>query len=194
VSAAYGQFWEFLHFTDGFEPMLNQQTVVATAGHYWKNGWNLSLSGGAIVAGRLEGAGEKYVVDPGWLASIRAGVELVHERGAIPFLELGLALSVSRATIRGEGQGTHALWATDAQLSLVVGYTLFDFWRLYLAPRAFGGPIFTDHDGAQVRGRDRYFFMAGLGTAFLLPAGITIFVDGSPLGERAITGGLAVTF
>jgi hypothetical protein len=194
VSAAYGVFWSSLHFTDGFEPTLNQQTVVVSAAHLWKNGWNMSLSGGAIVAGSLEGKGQSYAVDPGWLASVRVGVEVVHERGAIPFLQLGLALSVSRATTHGEGQGTHALWASDAQLSVAAGYTLFDFWRLYLAPRAFGGPIFMHHDGASVRGRDRYFFMAGMGTAFLLPAGFTIFVDGSPLGERAITGGLAYSF
>jgi hypothetical protein len=194
VSVGYGQYWEYLHFTDGYEPTLNEQTVVGSAAYFWKSGWSLSLSAGAIVDGTIKGAGPDYEIYPGWLLSARVAKEVLSEHGAVPFIDLGLALSFSRVLAHAEGTGTTTMWASDAQFSVVVGYTLFGFWRLYLAPRAFGGPIFMEHDGKQVRGRDRYFVMAGLGMAFLLPAGFTIFVDGSPLGERAISGGLAVAF
>ena len=194
MSAAYGQYWAYLHFSDGWEPTLNEQTVVASAAHFWRSGWSLSLSAGAIVTGTIDGAGKPYEVYPGWLLSLRVGKEVLSERGAVPFIHIGLALSFSRVLAHADGQGTTEVWASDAQFSMVVGYTLFGFWRPYLAPRVFGGPIFMEHDGQRVRGRDRYFFMAGVGMAFLLPAGFTIFVDGSPLGERAISGGLAVAF
>jgi hypothetical protein len=194
VSASYGQFWSHLHFTDGYEPTLNEQTVVGSAAYFWKNGWSLSLSTGAIVDGTITGTGPDYEIYPGWLVSARVAKEVLAERGAIPFIQVGMALSVSRVLAHREGQGTHPMWASDVQISATVGYTLFGFWRLYLAPRAFGGPVFLEHDGATVRGRDRYFFMAGMGMAFLLPAGFTIFVDGSPLGEQAISAGLAFAF
>jgi hypothetical protein len=125
---------------------------------------------------------------------VRVGKELLAERGAVPFVHLGLALSVSRALAHERGGATSALWASDAQLSATVGYTLFRFWRPYVAPRVFGGPVFAERGGERIRGSDRYFFSAGLGMAFLLPAGFTIFADGSPLGLRSISAGAAVAF
>ena len=79
-------------------------------------------------------------------------------------------------------------------MGLVAGYTLFDWWRLYLSPRVFGGPVFIDDGETKVQGSDRYFVQAGMGTAFLLPKGITLYVDGSPAGEQAISAGIAGFF
>lgn len=72
---------------------------------------------------------------------------------------------------------------------MTVGYTFFDVRRGYLSPRVFGGPVFI-----HIQGRDRYFVQAGMGMGFLLPRGFTIFVDGSPAGEQAISAGLAYYF
>jgi hypothetical protein len=72
-----------------------------------------------------------------------------------------------------------------------VGYTFFDFWRVYLSPRVFGGPVFIDYGSRRLQGRDRYFVQAGMGMSFLLPKGFAIYVDGSPAGEQAITAGAA---
>ena len=79
----------------------------------------------------------------------------------------------------------------DVQLGLTVGYTLFDVWRLYLAPRVFGGPIFIDAPAERIQGRDRYFVQAGMGMGFILPKGITLYIDGSPAGQQSVSAGLA---
>jgi hypothetical protein len=173
---------------------VNQQSVIGFAEYFWQNGFSLHLGGGAVIEGDIEGNGATYPIEPGWLVSVRVDKQLVRERFIIPFISLSLALSFSKATVTG-GDPSSARWiATDARLGVALGYTLFNFWQIYLAPKVFGGPIYWERKGDWQRGRDRYFFQAGVGTAFLLPAGITIFAYGSPLGEQAISAGVAVTF
>jgi hypothetical protein len=194
VGASYAQFWSHLHFDGGIEPTLRQHTVVGSVGYYFSNGWSAVLSGGAILGGEMYGDGQSLDLNPGWLVSLSCAKRWIDEDGWIPFFSTGIAVSVSGSHLSEPGQDKERLFGTDVRLSLVVGYTFFDFWRVYLAPRAFGGPIFWFKDGQRLQGRDRYFFEAGMGMSFLLPAGITIFIDGSPAGEQAVSAGLAVAF
>jgi hypothetical protein len=99
--------------------------------------------------------------------------------------------SFSRSPFEDAGGASGHVFGTDARFALTVGYTLFDVWRLYLSPRVFGGPVFIDYPDSRLQGRDRYFVQAGMGMSFLLPKGLTLYVDGSPAGEQAISAGLA---
>lgn len=194
IAASYGQTWSHLHFDDDYEPVFNQHAVVASGGYFFPNGWNLSLSAGAILGGEITGDGERYDIRPGAVVSFRVGWRWLAEDGAVPFLNSSVALSFSYSSSEDSVGETDTIIATDARFALTVGYTLFDVWQLYLSPRGFGGPIFWRHGGESVRGRDRYFFQAGLGTAILLPAGFTVFADGSFLGEQAVSAGAAFAF
>ena len=171
LAASYGQFWSHLQFDDGMEPTLNQQTVVGSAGRLFTRGGGLFVSGGAILGGSVEGGGEEYDVHPGWLASVRYETPLVRERGAIPFLQFSVALSLSKTKIEDTEEHEVDFMAFDVRIGCALGYTFFQIWQLYLAPRVFAGPVFWDKPEGQTQGRDRYFFEAGLGTTVLLPGG-----------------------
>ena len=107
-------------------------------------------------------------------------------------MSASLGFSYARSRFKGESDVEGHLFGTDVRLALTVGYTFFDFWRIYLSPRVFGGPVFIDDGSTRLRGRDRYFVQAGMGMGFLLPKGFTIYIDGSPAGEQAISAGLAL--
>ncbi len=194
ISAGYSQIWSHLHFDTGYEPTVNQQAVAGSVGYFWSSGWSLHAGGGIVLGGTIEGEGLEFELGQGWLASVRAGKRLLQQKGPIPFMNMSLALSFSMNRVSG-GIPEEADWiSSDVRLNLTAGYTLFDFWQLYLSPKLFGGPIFWEQEDGRSQGRDRYFFQAGVGTAFLLPFGLTVFAEGSPLGEQAISAGAALTF
>ncbi len=191
VSAGYGRFWSHLHFEGGADPTLVQQTAVAQVGYFFSDRLSLSLAGGTVTNGEMYGDGLDLEVGTGFLLSLRLTWQLLEEKGPRPFLSISFAASYSRSPFEDTDRIRGHLWATDVQLGLTVGYTLFDVWRLYLAPRVFGGPIFIDAPAERIQGRDRYFVQAGMGMGFILPKGITLYIDGSPAGQQSVSAGLA---
>jgi len=191
VSAGYGRFWSHLHFEGGIEPTLRQQTAVAQAAYFFGNGLDLSLGGGVVANGKMYGDGLSLAVGTGFVVSLRLTWQFLKEKGARPFMSAAVAASYSRSPFEDDAGTEGYLWGTDFRFALTVGYTLFDFWRVYLSPRVFGGPVFIAYPKESIQGRDRYFVQAGMGMSFILPRGFTIYVDGSPAGEWAISCGLA---
>ena len=194
IGVSYGQFWSHLHFNDGYEPTLNQHTVVGSGGVFFSNGWSFRLSAGVIAGGKMKGGGESFTLNPGWLISVQGARQWFSDKGWIPFFITSLAFSVSGASTDSQFSKNDRIIGTDVRISLTAGYTLFNFLSLYISPRFFGGPVSWTHNGKSVRGRDRYFFQSAAGLAFLLPAGLTLFADSSPFGEQSITAGVAVSF
>lgn len=191
ISAGYGHFWSHLHFEGGTEPTLTQQTVVGQLSYFFSDRIHLTLGGGGVLSGNLKGDGHNLDVGPGFLLSLRLAWQVLQEKGARPFLSLSIAFSYSRSKFDGTDTYGGHIWGTDARFALTVGYTFFEFWRVYLSPRVFGGPVFIDDGTDRIQGRDRYFVQAGMGMGFLLPKGFTIYIDGSPAGEQALSAGLA---
>jgi hypothetical protein len=190
----HGQSWSDLHFEDGTEPVMNQHTAVGSVGYFFPNGWSLVLSGGAVFGGTVRGDGHDLGFGPGFLVSARVGWRFLDQDGAVPFMIASLTASFTRSAIDHGARSSDVVMASDFRLGLTAGYTLFDVLQVHVSPRVFGGPIFIPGLGGTVRGRDRYFVQIGLGGALLLPAGLTLFVDGSPAGERSLAGGLAISF
>lgn len=195
VAAGYGRFWSHLKFQDGTKPTLSAQSVNGQIGYYFNRRVSLTAVGGAILSGTMYEDGLDLDVGTGFVVSLQAAWQFIEEKGAIPFLSASLAASFSRASFDDNNAARSGyIWGTDVRIGLTVGYTFFDWWRIYLAPRFFGGPVFIDDGTSKVQGSDRYFVQAGMGMAFLLPKGLTIYVDGSPAGEQAISAGLAAFF
>ena len=191
MSAGYGRFWSHLHFEGNIEPTLTQQTAVAQVGYFFRNDLSLTLGGGAIVNGEMTGGGLSLDVGTGFVASLRLTWRFLDEKGARPFMSTSLSVSFARSPFRDDAGVDGYIFGSDVRGALTVGYTFFDVWQVYLSPRVFGGPVFIGYPDRNLQGRDRYFVQAGMGMSFLLPRGFTIYVDGSPAGEQAISAGLA---
>jgi hypothetical protein len=101
---------------------------------------------------------------------------------------------LSRAAAQAPDTRSISFAATDVRLSLTAGYTIKDRLQVYLSPKVYGGPIFHLTNSDAVRGSDRYFVQAGMGMTLLLPGDFMLFVNGSPLGEQTLGGGLAKIF
>lgn len=194
VGASTGWFRSHLRFDGGHRPDFNQGSVAATGVYLWPNGYSLGIAAGAALGGFAVEGDTRYTLEPGWMVSVRGGKLVVEERGAVPFVDLSLTLTFSMSSVSGGGLPTGRLIASDARFSAAIGYTFGGIWRVNISPKIFGGPIFWERDGENIRGSDRYFFQAGIASSVLLPGGWMIFVEGSPLGEQTISGGIAAVF
>lgn len=192
LSASYGQFWSHLKFDGGGQPDLRQQVVTGAVGYRVRDDMELRLSAGAIVEGSFGKPGQRQDLTPGWVISLQLVKQWISEDGFVPYLLTGFSLSSSMTKALNDDDAADRLVGSDFRFTLIVGYTFFDRWRLYLAPRGFGGPIFWIREDETLRGSDRYFFQAAGGTSITLPGNVVIFVEGSPGGEQAVVGGLAV--
>jgi hypothetical protein len=191
ITAGYGRFWSHLKFADDSKPTLTEQSVIGQVGYFFSRNLSLTAVGGAILSGTMYLDGPDLDVGTGFVVSMHVAWQFLDQKAFRPFMSGSLTASYSRAPF-DDGQGrTGFIWGTDVRLGWTVGYTFFHFWSVYLSPRVFGGPVFIDEGDTKIQGRDRYFVQAGMGMAFMLPKGITIYVDGSPAGEQAISAGLA---
>jgi hypothetical protein len=60
--------------------------------------------------------------------------------------------------------------------------------------RVFGGPVFWRYQGEAVTGSDTHHYQLGAGLALRLSKNFNAFVEGVPLGERALSLGGGVAF
>jgi hypothetical protein len=77
---------------------------------------------------------------------------------------------------------------------LAAGYTFLDALSPYAVVRVFGGPVFWHYQESSVIGTDLYHVQLGAGLAWRIKGKVDLFMKGVPLGERAITGGIAAVF
>jgi hypothetical protein len=148
--------------------------------------------------GALPSAAQRFLVLPGWELTVTYSRRILDGHGCWPFMVLGISGSASGASTREETLAsvvapTSSLYAFDVRAGLVVGKT---FWRTlspYAAVRGFGGPVLWDYGGTSVMGSDRYHFQVGGGLVTALTHGFDVFVEGIPLGERAVTLGVGKT-
>ena len=195
VAAGYGRFWSHLKFKDGTRPTLSEQSVVGQLGYFFTPALSLTATGGGILSGEMTEDGLNLDVGTGFVVSLQVVWQFLTEKGARPFMSASFTASFSRASFEDRAiERNGHIWGTDARFGLTVGYTFFNWWRIYLSPRVFGGPVFIDDGDTRLQGSDRYFVQAGMGMGFLLPKGITLYVDGSPAGEQSISAGIAAFF
>jgi hypothetical protein len=142
----------------------------------------------------------RFLVLPGWEATLSYSRRLLDGHGNWPFLVLGISGGGSGASTRQETLGTppigasppstSSLYAIDVRAGLLLGKTFWKTLSPYAALRGFGGPVLWEYAGSSVTGTDRYHYQVGGGLVTALPRGFDMFVEGVPLGERAITLGV----
>ena len=147
---------------------------------------------GASPSGTLKFARGEYDFSPGPVAG--AGLSWRVVDGS-PFFLLTSMLSYSAAKTQLTGTNQRALYeAFDLRLGAIVGATLWDTFRPYAAARVFGGPVLWRYEGSAVTGTDTHHYQIGGGILWVVVNRFELHVEGIPLGERAITGGAAITF
>jgi hypothetical protein len=197
VGASYGAAGTSLLFNGAVRAALVRTAVSASFDYQLNATTTLSFGAGAGTGGSLKARGNRYVIEPGWLATASYARRLVDGAGSLPFVILGLSFGASGASTRlpvAPEAGSAPYYAFDFRGGITVGKTFFQVLSPYAAARLFGGPVLWKIAGELALGTDvnHYQLAAGLVTA--LPRGVDVFVEGAPLGERSVSLGGGLSF
>ncbi|MBN1757873.1 MAG: hypothetical protein JW863_06120 [Chitinispirillaceae bacterium] len=187
-------FRSYLKFTDGALPVLTQKTVSAELAWHFISRRSFGIGAGTVLGGTFSDHDISLFLKYGPVVSFRYSRILMTEYFPIPFIVAGVSGSFSWTAAEETHAGRNSFFASDVRLSVTSGYTFWNRLQVYLSPKVFGGPVIRVTDSNRVRGSDRYFFQAGMGMTVILPGEIMIFVNGSPLGEQVLGGGLSKVF
>ena len=170
----------------------SRSAIVISIARQLSPNLTLATAIGAAPAGNLKLARGQYEFSPGPV--VGAGLSWRVVEGS-PFVLLTSMASYFAARTQLNGTSERALYeAFDLRLGTIVGTTLWDTIRPYAAARAFGGPVFWRYDGATVTGTDTHHYQIGAGILWAVVDRFELHAEGVPLGERAISGGAAITF
>jgi hypothetical protein len=181
-----------LRFSDSLRAEQTRYGVVASLAYMPSSKLLLQVGAGAAVAGRLVVANQTYDFSPGPLASLGADYRVL-DSGRM-FVMLTSALAFSAARTRLGDAPTAGYQALDLRLGSELGVQLAQVFRPYALARVFGGPVFWRYQGKGVTGSDTHHYQLGAGLAFRLSKNFNAFVEGVPLGERALSLGGGVVF
>ena len=197
VGASYGASGADLLFNGSIHAGMVRTAVSASFDYQLGPATTLSFGAGAGTGGSLSVSGIRYGIRPGWLATASYARRLVDGAGSLPFVILGLSFGGSGASTRlslADHDETAPLYAFDFRGGLTVGKTFLDVLSPYAAIRLFGGPVLWKVNGKSALGTDENHYQLAAGLVTALPRGFDAFVEGAPLGERAVTVGAGYIF
>ena len=168
---------EELAFGGSFERKLSKTVTfqVSAGGITWAR---IGGPGAATLHGMFVGAGASW--------SVR------DQKGAIPFVMIGLSVAASLAV--PERGGDDGLYALDIRGSVTAGYTFAKRFTPYVVGRLFGGPVVFVDRGDTTVGTDIYHFQLGAGFVVGLPGGFDLSAELVPLGEQRVSAGVGYSF
>ncbi|HTA88144.1 MAG TPA: hypothetical protein VK745_01160 [Polyangiaceae bacterium] len=148
------------------------------------------VGAGATFGGSLTAPDGRHDFSPGPTAFLGASWRVFDDQ---EFLLLTSLLSFSAAETQLQGQPSIGYEAFDLRLGAEFGTTLFGVLRPYVPVRVFGGPVYWKYQGESVTGTDTHHYQVGLGLGVAISRRIGLFAEGIPLGERALSLGVAAT-
>ena len=151
----------------------------------------LELGAGATFAGALTLPDGKHEFLPGPSVSLGVASRFLDAPSYFALITVVASFSASRTEL---GAARASYTAYDLRLGAEFGLNLVNVLHPYVLVRAFGGPVYWTYAGESVTGTDIHHYQLGAGLAAGLPAHLSVFVEGVPLGERAISGGLGFAF
>jgi hypothetical protein len=183
--------WTELKFDD-LHARQQRNAIVATAAYAPLPRLRFQVSAGAAFAGELRAPNGTHEFSVGPTGAAGIVYTLIEGR---PFVALSGVVSASHATTQLRGRGPSVNYdALDLRLGLIAGTTVFDILSPYLVARAFGGPVFWHYENQAQVGTDIAHYQIGAGVALRPIEAIAVFVEGVPLGERALSGGASIAF
>lgn len=180
VALSGGALWTDLT-VEGVKTPLTEQTLSASIAVQLSPRITLIGGAGGLLGGRVGAAG----FGGGALAFLGASYRALAPDGAVPLVSVGITAAAAYARAAGD-----SFTSTDLKLAVSAAWPIAHAFAPYLAAAAFGGPIF--YRGG-IRG-DRYHYQAIAGATVVLPGGFDLFLEGSPVGARSLSGGLGVTY
>jgi hypothetical protein len=151
----------------------------------------LQVGAGATFGGSLTMPDGRHDFSPGPTALIGAAYRVFDNDSE--FILLTSLLSFSAARTQLGSDPTVAYEAFDLRLGGELGTTLFGVLRPYIPLRVFGGPVYWKYQGNSVTGTDTHHYQVGLGLGVHISKRFGAFAEGIPLGERAVSLGLAAS-
>jgi hypothetical protein len=179
-----------LRFSGSTRAAETRSALLASVGYQPSRRLNLQVGAGVGLGGRLTLPDGAHDFAPGPTAVAGASWRAI-DAGA-PFLVLTSLLSFSAARTSLAGAPSVAYEALDLRVGVMGGVTLWRVLSPYATARAFGGPVFWRYQGVAVSGTDVHHYQLGAGVALSVAGRLGIFVEGIPLGERAVSAGATV--
>ena len=190
VGVAGGYSRTSLRFGDGLRAGQSRHALVAVGAYSLAPALRLRASAGVAFAGELRAPNGVHAFDPGPALAIGADYRVLSGK---PFLLLSAVLSATTArTHLGTESARYS--AFDLRLGAALGVQLFEMLSPYALVRVFGGPAFWRYAGSSRVGTDVYHYQVGAGLAWFIAERVDVSIEGVPLGERALSGAVAVVF
>jgi len=180
-----------LRFDTSLRAAQTRAAALAVLAYLPTRSLALELGVGATFAGALRLPDGKHEFLPGPSVSLAVASRFLDAPSYFALLTAVTSFSANRTEL-GAARASYA--AYDLRLGAEFGLNLVDVLHPYVVARAFGGPVYWTYAGKSVTGTDIHHYQIGAGLAAGLPAHLSLFVEGVPLGERAVSGGLAVAF
>ncbi len=181
-----------LRFSGGLRFPQTRYAGIAALAYLPTPELTLQVGAGAAFGGHLDTPDGRYEFSPGPTALIGASYRVVDRETW--FLTLTSLLSFSAARTQLGNDPTIGYEAFDLRLGGEIGTTLFGVLRPYVPVRVFGGPVYWKYRGESITGTDTHHYQVGLGLGVRLARNFGAFAEGIPLGEQALSLGLAASF
>jgi hypothetical protein len=180
-----------LHFSNDMHADETRAATLLSLSYAPTRAFSLEAGFGTAIGGKLSVPDGEHTFSAGPTAALGASWRVIQGR---PFVVLTSLLSFTSSRTRTDAATSVAYDAFDLRLGAVVGTTLWNALSPYALARVFGGPVYWTYRGDSVTGTDTHHFQLGAGFAWLITRRLDLFAEGVPLGERAVAGGLSVSF
>lgn len=198
VAASYGYSHTIIDFSGHTDIDITRHLALVTTEYRADARTSISVTVGGVVAGET-GLGSAGRVDPGIVGAFATSWRVLDQKRWRPFIVLTGTIAVTSTPIRvvrpattGTTVTDNSFTALDFRAGISVGGTFWKIFTPYVAGRLFGGPVFYRIDGSDRIGNDRYHFQLGAGALLALGTHADLFFEGIPLGEQALSGGIAL--
>ena len=148
----------------------------------------LQFGAGAALGGSLTPPDGEHHFSPGPIAALGLDYRAFDDGRYFLVLNSGLSFTAARTQLAADP--TVGYEAFDLRVGAQFGIQLANVLRPYALARAFGGPVFWRYQGSAVSGTDTHHYQLGAGVAASLTKRLSLFAEGIPLGERAVSAGL----
>jgi hypothetical protein len=156
--------------------------------------WNLGGALGTNLTGSAVVEHASLRLSPGPLAAVTGSFRALDEGKIAPFLLFTGSLGGSvlwTSGLAGSAGGPRPMTALDARVGVTAGKTIAGVVTPYALARAFAGPVYWNVDATSTVGQDAYHYQFGAGLVVRVGR-FDLDVEGVPLGERALVGGLGL--
>jgi hypothetical protein len=145
---------------------------------------------GVAFGGALRLGGDTHNFSPGPTASIGADFRAFDDGRYFLLLTSGLSFAMARTQLAAEPSVGYE--AFDLRLGTQFGVQLARILSPYATARVFGGPVYWRYAGRAVTGTDTHHYQLGVGVGVRASRTVLMFAEGIPLGERAVSLGVAL--